>query len=75
MLLHRPGVSALHKGPDGLSRNVEGRDHLILAKSTEWDGYRDRIGGITAAIASGVADDEEPEALTVERVPADKLEA
>ena len=40
LLLHRPGVSALHKGPDGLSRNVEGRDQLILAKSSEWKGYR-----------------------------------
>ena len=68
LLLHRPGVSALHKGPDGLSRNVEGRDQLILAKSSEWTDYRKRIRGICDAIASGEADDDEPEALTVERV-------
>ena len=68
LLLHRPGVSALHKGPDGLSRNVEGRDQLILAKSTEWTNYRKRIRGICDAIASGKADDDEPEALTVETV-------
>ena len=43
LLLHRPGASALHKGPDVLSRNVEGRDQLILSKSTEWTGYRNRI--------------------------------
>ena len=29
LLLHRAGASSLHKGPDGLGRNVEGRDHLI----------------------------------------------
>ena len=29
IVLHRPGASALHKGPDGLSRNPEGRDSLI----------------------------------------------
>ena len=35
-LLYRPGLSALHKMPDGVSRNPEGRDHLILAKSSDW---------------------------------------
>ena len=74
MLLHRPGVSALHKGPDGLSRNVEGRDQLILAKSSEWTNYRKRIRGICDAIASGEADDDEPEALTVERVEQENPE-
>ena len=68
MLLHRPGASALHKGPDGLSRNPEGRDQLILAKSTEWSGYRNRIKGICDAIATGQADDDEPESLTAEAV-------
>ena len=65
LLLHRPGTSALRKGPDGLSRNVEGRDRLILAKSTEWKHYRNRIKGICDAILSGEADDEEAEALTI----------
>ena len=68
MLLHRPGVSALHKGPDGLNRNMEGMDQLILAKSTEWTGYRNRIRGICDAIATGLADDDEPEALTIETI-------
>ena len=73
LLLHRPGVSALHKCPDGLSRNVEGRDHLILAKSSEWTDYRDRIRGIQRAI------EEEPDdggagALTCEMLPKEKLE-
>ncbi len=62
LLFHRPGVSALHKGPDGLSRNVEGKDQLILAKSSEWKRYRERIRGIQAAITSGEADEDEPEA-------------
>ena len=74
LLLHRPGGSTLHKGPDGLSRNVEGRDHLILARSSEWEGYRERIRGIADAITSGEDEDEEPEALTVDRVPQEQLE-
>jgi hypothetical protein len=68
LLIHRPGASALHKGPDGLSRNVEGRDHLILAKDTEWIKFRDRVKGICAAIHSGEADDDDAEATTVEAV-------
>ena len=67
-LLFRPGASALHKGPDGLSRNVEGRDQLILAKSSEWTDYRQRIKGICIAIDEGLAEDDEPEARTVEIV-------
>ncbi len=66
ILLHRPGEHSLHKGPDGLSRNVEGRDRLILAKSTEWAHIRNRIRGIGEAIQEGQADDDEPEALTME---------
>ena len=66
LLLHRPGQTSLHKGPDGLSRNVEGRDHLLLAKCTEWDGFRDRIEGIAKAILSGEADDEDAKPITVE---------
>ena len=73
LLLHRPGESALHKGPDGLSRNVEGRDHLILAKSSEWDSYRERIRGIQKAIEQGVAGADEPEAIAVEKLPKENL--
>ena len=73
-MLHRPGASALHKGPDGLSRNVEGRDQLILAKSTEWTHYRRRIRGICDDIVEGKADDDEQEALTVEKVEKENPE-
>ena len=66
--MHRPGASALHKGPDGLSRNVEGRDQLILAKSSEWEHYRQKIKGICVAIRQGIADDDEQEALTIEKL-------
>ena len=68
LLLHRPGASALHKGPDGLSRNPPGRDQLIRAKDSEWEGYRDRIRGIQRTIEKGEADDEDGEALTLEQV-------
>ena len=68
MLLYRPGESSLHKGPDGLSRNPEGRDHLILAKSADWRSFRDRIRGICDAIVEGKAGDDEGEALTIEKL-------
>ena len=68
LLLHRPGTSALHRGPDGLSRNVEGRDRLILARNSEWKHYRNRIRGICDAIHSDEADDEDAEARTIEQV-------
>ena len=68
LLLHRPGKSALHKGPDGISRNVEGRDRMLMAKSTEWEHYRERIKGVGADIKSGHADDEEAEALSIEQI-------
>ena len=68
LLLHRPGASAMHKGPDGLSRNVEGRDKLILAKDSEWKDFRKRIRGICDSIADGEADDAEQEPLTIEKL-------
>ena len=74
VLYHRPGVSALHEGPDGLSRNVEGRDQLILSKSTECDYWRARIKGIQTALRDGTAEDEEQEARTVDKVPVKDLE-
>ena len=40
LLLPHPGVSALHKGPDGVNRNPEGRDQLILAKAADMGDYR-----------------------------------
>ena len=73
LLVHRPGLSALHKGPNGLSRNVEGRDQLILTKRSEYEYWHGRIKGITAALRDGTAEDEEQQALTDDTVPEDKL--
>ena len=56
-----------------MSRNVEGRDQLILAKSAECDYRRDRIKGITRALRDGTAEDEEQEARTVDKVPKEEL--
>ena len=64
--IRRPGDSAQHKGPDGLSRNVEGRRHLIPAKSADVDGYRQRFRGIVKDIQDGLLDDEDPEPLITE---------
>ena len=33
LLLYRPGAGVMHKAPDGISRNPEGRDRLILARA------------------------------------------
>ena len=68
LLMHRPGASTLHRGPDGISRNPEGRDRLLMAKDSEWDGFRQRIRGIIEAVVSGAADDDEPQALTIEHL-------
>ena len=57
--------------------NVEGRDQLVLARDSEWAHYRNRIKGICEAIAAGEADDDEPEALTIEileKTAPEKLE-
>ena len=68
ILLYRPGESALHKGPDGVSRNPEGRDKLILAKLPEWTDMRARIRRTCGAIEAGEADDEDAEGTTIEKV-------
>ena len=74
LLIHRPGTSSAHKGPDGLSRNCEGRDKLILAKSADWKHYRERIKGMQEAIASGEADDDEPQVLDIEVIGKERPE-
>ena len=51
-----------------MSRNVEGRDKLILAKGTELTRYRKRIRGIQEAIQKGLADDEVPVPLTIDKI-------
>ena len=75
LLMHRPGASTLHRGPDGISRNPEGRDKLIMAKDSEWDGFRQRIRGIIEAVRSGEADDDEPQALTIEHLERTRPDA
>ena len=65
LLLYRAGESSLHKGPDGLSRNPEGRDLLILARDAEWDGYRGRITGICLLYTS-----PSPRDATLSRMPS-----
>ena len=75
LCLYRPGTSTAHRGPDGLSRNPEGRDRLILANQAEWTDIRERIRGIQRIIQSGEADDEDPEPLTIERVEKENPEA
>ncbi len=52
-IYHRPGAGALHKAPDGISRHPEGRDQLIMAKSSEWIKYRAEIRGIDDDIDAG----------------------
>ena len=68
MLLYRAGESSLHRGPDGLSRDAEGRDLLILARDSESTGYRARISGVVQSIIRGEGDDEAAEALTIEKI-------
>ena len=73
LLLHRPGAGVLHRAPDGLSRNLERRDHLILARAGEWKDQRDRIRGVCRSIKQGDFDDEEPEVVEIASVPKQQL--
>ena len=72
-LLHRPGVGALHRAPDAISRHPEGRDALILARAQEWTDQRERIRNIQKEIESGKFDDDEPELVSLDRVPPEEL--
>ena len=64
-LMHRPGVGTLHRGPDGISRCPEGRDQLILAKSSEWTRHRAQIRGVDLGIEAGEFDDDDPIAVEI----------
>ena len=68
LLLYRGGKTALHAGPDGISRNPEGRDRLLLATQSEWVHWRDRIRGIEQAILAGECEDDDPTMLTIDKV-------
>ena len=68
LLIHRPGAGIAHRGPDGLSRNAEGRDKLILAKGSEWKNLRERIRGIMKAIVEGKGDDEDDQPVSIEHL-------
>ena len=75
LLLYRGGKTALHAAPDGISRNPEGRDRLLLATQAEWVHWRDRIRGIEEAILAGECEDDDPAMLTIEQVEKDNPEA
>ncbi len=72
-LLHRPGAGTLHKAPDGISRHPEGRDRLILARSSEWQRHRAAIRGVDEGIDKGEFDDDEPEAVEIHELDAEVL--
>ena len=72
-MVRRPGVSALNRGPDAISRHPEGRDHLILARAQEWNKHRAAIKGIQDDILRGHLDDDEPKAILIEDVSPEKL--
>ena len=57
LLLHRPGTSQSHQGPDGLSRNPRGAQSVILARKREWIAFRAEIKGIEQGLEE--EDDEE----------------
>ena len=59
LLLHRPGTSQAHHGPDGLSRNPPGTQGLILARRRDWISFRARIKGVDQAL---VEEDDEAKA-------------
>ena len=72
-LVHRPGVSALNRGPDAISRHPEGRDQLVLSRAQEWNRHRAAIKGIQDDILRGDFDDDDPKAILIEDVPPEKL--
>ena len=51
LLLHRPGTSQSHQGPDGLSRNPPGAQSVILAR--KWIAFRAEIKGIEQGLGGG----------------------
>ena len=72
-MLYRPGAGVLHRAPDGISRNPEGRDKLLVARSSEWKNQRARIRGVREAIEQGDFDDDEPELREISSVPTEDL--
>ena len=72
-LLHRPGIGTLHKGPDGISRHPEGRDRLILARTSEWEKFRNIIRGVDDGIEAGKFDDDDPVTVEISSVPEEAL--
>ena len=64
-MLYRAGTAALHKMPDGLSRNPPMRDKLFLCRIGEWIRHRNNIKGIQDAIEAGEFEDEDQHFLTI----------
>ena len=73
--MHRPGIGTLHKGPDGISRHPEGRDRLILARTSEWEKFRNTIKGVDDGIEAGEFDDDDPLTVEISSVPEEKASA
>ena len=70
MLLHRPGTSQAHQGPDGLSRNPPGTQGLVLARRRDWITFRSRIKGIDQAL-----EEEDDEDKILPDLPSAALES
>lgn len=69
-LLYRPGTGALHVGPDAISRRLDWKDKLILAKASEWTRHRAMIvAAVQLDIERRAFDDEEPEIVQPSQLP------
>ena len=68
-LVYRPGTGVMHKGVDGLSRNVPGIQELQLSKQRDWIEYRlQEKSGVPGAIEEDQGDpqDQMPELPEIE---------
>jgi len=72
IMRHRPGTAILHRGPDGTSRNPEGRDQLLLKHKPSWEHYRAIIKGIDKVIEDDEFEAEET--VDIENMSQDLLE-
>ena len=67
-LVHRPGASTVHRGPDGLSRSPPSHTALLLCRERDWTAFRAQMHGLeelerTADVEDPVVpapEDEEP---------------
>ena len=52
----------------------KGRDHLILARASDWERQRLVIRGVQESIEKGEMDADEPELVSIDGLPPEKLE-